>query len=386
MFRTNFLQDDQSYLVADYDHFSLTVGLLKFKKRIPHLEYCVRSFFSPENRVFHPRLFEQHFNQCCQQLRDHVWELPREVCVFLDHGESLVTSTGYTFSRTNTHEPVHLEELDSYATQLLSQSESQSRRIWHEEFWYPELDRKLISIFLSHLALDKRHHVFPLGKNASHITMRCLFFYGSTSLLDGIARSMRASGYSLLACVPLPCVFLNHLCNKDTFLENHLHIHLGYDSTTVILHLGKHVQEIQTLPFGWQYIDEKLIPYFSPLERESLLMWNNQSAFEKIPEWAQYQDFLVANLRVLFERFDLQWSFTQYSLSSQWPAHLIPVLVKQGSLSPWIQKNASMHRVWADPNEHWLHYLNTLDPLFTLHPHPLLALVRSVFFSSHESH
>lgn len=56
-----------------------------------------------------------------------------------------------------------------------------------------------------------------------------------------------------------------------------------------------------------------------------------------------------------------------------------------GSLSPWIQKNATMRRIGADKNEHWLHYWNTLDPLFTLHPHPLLALVRSVFFSPHES-
>jgi hypothetical protein len=363
MFRTNFLQDDQSYLVADYDHFSLTVGVLKFKKRIPHLQYCVRSFFPPENRAFHPRLFEQHFTQCCDQLRSQVGQLPEEVCVFLDHGESLVTSTGYTFSRANTHEPVHLEELDTYATQLLSQSENQAKRIWHEEFGYSDTDRKLISIFLSHLALDKRHHVFPLGKNASHITMRCLFFYGSKSLLDGISRSIRASGHTLLTCVPLPCVFLNHICNKNTFLENHIHIHLGYDSTTVILHLWKHVQEIQTLLMGDEY-----------------------TVFDKIPEWHEYRDFLAANLRVLFERFDLQWSFTEYSLSSQWPANIIPDIVKNGYLSPWIQKNATMRRIGADTNEHWLHYWNTLDPLFTLHPHPLLALVRSVFFSPHESH
>ena len=37
-----------------------------------------------------------------------------------------------------------------------------------------------MSIFLSHLALDKKHYTFPLGKNASHVTMRCLFFYGDT--------------------------------------------------------------------------------------------------------------------------------------------------------------------------------------------------------------
>lgn len=200
--------------------------------------------------------------------------------MFVDHGESLVTSTGYTFSRKNTDEPVHLEELDAYAVQLLSQSENQAKRLWYEDFGYDESDRKLLSIFLSHLALDKRHHIYPLGKNASHITMRCLFFYGSKSLLDGIARSIRVSGHTLLACVPLPCVFLNHLCNKDTFLENHLHIHLGYDSTTVILHLGKHVQEIQTLPFGWQSIDEKMMKYFSPLERESLLTGNDYTVFE----------------------------------------------------------------------------------------------------------
>lgn len=280
MFHTNFLQDDQSYLVADYDHFSLTVGVLKFQKRIPHLEYCVKSFFPPEKREFHPRIFEQHFTQCCDQLRKQVGELPQEVCVFVDHGESIITSTGYTFTRENTHEPVHLEELDTYASQLLSQSENQAKRLWHDEFGYDESDRKLLSIFLSYLALDKRHHIFPLGKNAAHITMRCLFFYGSKSLLDGIARSIRGAGHTLLTCVPLPCVFLNHLCNKETFLDNHLHIHLGYDSTTVILHLGKHVQEIQTLPFGWEFIEKKMMKYFSPLERESLLMGNDHSAFE----------------------------------------------------------------------------------------------------------
>lgn len=162
MFHTNFLQDDQSYLVADYDHFSLTVGVLKFKKRIPHLEYCVKSFFPPEKREFHPRIFEQHFTQCCDQLRKQVGELPQEVCVFVDHGESIITSTGYTFTRENTHEPVHLEELDTYASQLLSQSENQAKRLWHDDFGYDESDRKLLSIFLSYLALDKRHHIFPL--------------------------------------------------------------------------------------------------------------------------------------------------------------------------------------------------------------------------------
>jgi hypothetical protein len=110
---------------------------------------------------------------------------------------------------------------------------------------------------------------------------------------------------------------LNHLCNKNTFLENHLHIHLGYDSLSVILHLGKHVQEIQTLPFGWKIIDEKISSYFSPLERESLLMGSDFSALENIPEWLEYRDFLAANLRILFERFDLQWSFSEFSVSSQ---------------------------------------------------------------------
>ena len=85
----------------------------------------------------------------------------------------------------------------------------------------------------------------------------------------------------------------------------------------MILHLGKHVQEIQTLPFGWQFIDEKLSEYFSPLERESLLMGQDFSQFQGISEWSQYEQFLAANLRVLFERFDLQWSFTEYTVSSQ---------------------------------------------------------------------
>lgn len=249
MFQTNFLQDDQSYLVADYDRFSLTVGILTFHKRVPKLEHCVRSFFPADRREFHPRLFEQHFSQCCEQLEKIIGKLPEEVCVFLDQSQSVVTSTGYTFTRENLDEPVHLEELDGYARQLLAQSENQSRRIWQEKNGYNPNDRKLISIFLSHLALDKRHHTYPLGKMASHVTLRCLFFYGNRGLVDGISRSISACGFSLLTCVPLSCVFLNHLCNRDSFLDNHLHIHLGYDSTTVILHLGKHIQEIRTLPF-----------------------------------------------------------------------------------------------------------------------------------------
>lgn len=46
-------------------------------------------------------------------------------------------------------------------------------------------------------------------------------------------------------------------------------------------------------------------------------MGNDFTVFQEIPEWLQYQEFLAASLRVLFERFDLQWSFTEYSLSSQ---------------------------------------------------------------------
>ncbi|MBP6921125.1 hypothetical protein KBB89_01075 [Candidatus Gracilibacteria bacterium] len=385
MFRTNFLQDDQSYLVADYDHFSLTVGVLKFVKRVPHLEYCVRSFFPPDKREFSPKIFEQYFTQCCSQLRDKLGTIPEEVCVFLDNGESITTSTGYTFTRGNSSDPVHLEELDMYAGKLLLQSNNQAKRLWEEDYGYRSTDKKLISIFLSHLALDKKHYTYPLGKNASHVTMRCLFFYGSQALLDGISRSILSSGHKLLTCVPLPCVFLNHLCNKETFLDNHLHIHLGYDSTTAILHLGKHVQEIQTIPFGWEFIDQKMESYFSPLERESLLMGTDFSRLADIPEWSHYKSFLTANLMVLFERFDLQWSFTEYSVSSQGPAGVIQEIASEGLLSPWIQRNANFHRIGADKNEHWLHYWNTLDPLFTLHPHPLLALVRSVFLSSHES-
>ncbi len=147
--------------------------------------------------------------------------------------------------------------------------------------------------------------------------MRCLFFYGSKSLLEGISRSIHSAGYKLLTCVPLPFVFLNHICNQNTLLDNHLHIHLGYDSTTVLLHLGKHIQEIQTLPFGWQVIDEKLSDIFSPLERESLLLGNDISRLKNLPVWSWYQEFLGASLRILFERFGLQWSFSDYTLSSQ---------------------------------------------------------------------
>lgn len=383
MFRTNYISDDQSYLVVDYDHFSLTVWLLKFDKRKPKLETCVRSFFSPEERVFTFRSFERNFLQCCEQLEKKVGKLPQEVCIFLDHGESVVTSTGYTFTRENSDIPLQLEEIDGFSAQLLSQSEQQSNRVWSDEFWYNAGDRKLQSLFLSQLSLDKRHYTFPLGKMASHVTMRSLFFYGSKSLLDGISRCLWSAHFKLIACVPLPCVFLNHLCNQQTLLDNHLHIHLGYDSTTVLLHLGKHVQEIQTLPFGWKVIDDKLSAFLSPLERESVLIKNDITVLENIPEWHEYQKFLTASLRVLFERFGLQWSFGHYSFSSQWPSDIIPAIVWSGDLSPWIQKNSTYQRLWAREDEHWLHYWNTLDPLFSLHPHPLLALVRSVFFSSY---
>jgi hypothetical protein len=72
MFRTNYIADDQSYLVVDYDYFSLTVGLLKFTKRKPKLEMSVRSFFPPDERVFGMRSFERNFLQCCKQLEEKV--------------------------------------------------------------------------------------------------------------------------------------------------------------------------------------------------------------------------------------------------------------------------------------------------------------------------
>jgi hypothetical protein len=112
-------------------------------------------------------------------------------------------------------------------------------------------------------------------------------------------------------------------------------------------------------------------------------MWNNFSRIKDMPVWHEYQKFLMSSLRVIFERFELQWTFNHYTFSGQWPSDIIPLIVQQGDLAPWIQKNSSHHKLWAWSQEHWLQYLNTLDPIFSLHPHPLLALIRSVFFSNH---
>lgn len=131
---------------------------------------------------------------------------------------------------------------------------------------------------------------------------------------------------------------------------------------------------------------EKLTPYFSPLERESHLMNDDYAELSELPESMQYQDFLEASLRVLFEKFDLQWSFSDVSVSGQGPISFLSVLIKKGLLGPWIQKNATVKKIGVHPDDHWLHYWNTLDPLFTVHSHPLLSLVRSVFLSTHESH
>jgi len=98
-------------------------------------------------------------------------------------------------------------------------------------------------------------------------------------------------------------VFLNHLCTQKTFQENHLHLHIGYDTTSALLHIGKKVHEIQSIPFGWRVLDEYLAPYLSPLERESLLMKDDDAALQKYGEYAQYSHLLEASLQVLFERF-----------------------------------------------------------------------------------
>jgi hypothetical protein len=111
------------------------------------------------------------------ELEKKVDKLPDEVCIFLDHAESVTTSTGYTFSRTSEY-PIDLDEINEYAHNLLDKSEHQAQKMWHDESGYSQNERKLLSVFLSYIALDKKHHTFPLGKMASHVTMRCLFFYG----------------------------------------------------------------------------------------------------------------------------------------------------------------------------------------------------------------
>jgi len=385
MFHTNFLQDNQSYLVADYDLSSLTVGVLVFEKRKPKLLYSVRTFFAPHERGFHPHLFERNFKQAHAQLAEKVTEMPTEVCVFLDQSDMVAISSSYTFPRADTSSSVDIQEINAYAQELLKQADHQAKKIWTDDMGYLEHDRRLLSLFLTHLALDKKHHLFPLGKIASHVTLGCLFFYGNKYLIDGIRRSIELSGCTLLTCVPLSVVFLNHLCTQKTFNENHLHLHIGYDTTSALLHIGKKVHEIQSIPFGWRILDEYLTPYLSPLERESLLMNDDEIALQKYEEYNRYDMMMESSLQVLFERFGLHWSFSHVSLSSQGPLHLVQTMIRAGRLSPWIQKNATFSRLQVDPVNHWLHYCDTLDPLFSVHPHPLLALVRSVFTPSHEN-
>jgi hypothetical protein len=113
-------------------------------------------------------------------------------------------------------------------------------------------------------------------------------------------------------------------------------------------------------------------------------MRDDDAELQKYDEYKQYSHLLEASLQVLFERFGLHWSFSHMSLSSQGPLHLVQDLVRESKLSPWIQKNATFSRLHVDPVNHWLHYCDTLDPLFSVHPHPLLALVRSVFIPTNE--
>lgn len=162
MFHTNFIQDNQSYLVADYDLSSLTVGVLVFEKRKPKLIDSVRTFFAPHERGFHPHLFERNFKQALSQLAERVAEMPTEVCVFLDHSDMVATSASYTFPRDDTDSPVDIQEINEYASELLKQADHQAKKIWIDDMGYFEHDRRLLSLFLTHLALDKKHHLFPL--------------------------------------------------------------------------------------------------------------------------------------------------------------------------------------------------------------------------------
>lgn len=385
MFYTHTLPDSQSYLVVDYDLSSLTLGVLIFEKRKPKLICSVRTIFSPHERVFHPHFFEWNFKQAYKELAEKVSDMPKEVCVFLDHGDIVTSSVSYTFPRDCPTDPVDMSEINAYARELLKQADHQARVLWNDDMGYLEQDRRLLSIFLTHLALDKKHHLFPIGKIASHITLGCLFFYTNSDLIDGIRRSIELCGCRLLTCVPLPVVFLNHLCTQKTFQDNHLHIHIWYDTTSALLHIGKKIHEIQSIPFGWKILDEFLAPHLSPLERESLFIKENQAELKKYNEYARYVQLLETSLLILFERFDLQWSFSHISLSGQGPLGMIQDMIKDWKLSPWVQKNATFSQLRIDPVNHWLHYCNTLDPLFSVHPHPLLALVRSVFIPTHEN-
>lgn len=84
-----------------------------------------------------------------------------------------------------------------------------------------------------------------------------------------------------------------------------------------MLHIGKQVHEVQSIPFGWKVLDEYLALHLSPLERESLLMKDDYKTLETYEEYGVYIRMLQASLQVLFERFGLQWNFSRVSFSSQ---------------------------------------------------------------------
>ena len=74
----------------------------------------------------------------------------------------VATSVSYTFPRTNSEYPVDIQEINGYAHELLKQADHQAKKIWGDDSGYLEHDRRLLSLFLTHLALDKKHHLFPI--------------------------------------------------------------------------------------------------------------------------------------------------------------------------------------------------------------------------------
>jgi hypothetical protein len=316
MFHITPLVNQTRYLIVDYDHFSLTVGLLTLEKHTPIIQGSVRRFFTTDERVFHPDIFEKYFLQACELLGKQCGDLPKEVALFIDHPETIITSNGYTFTRENSQSPLTVQDIYGYTQTLFRQSQNQAERLWTDEHGYTASDRRLFSAFLSQCALDKQHQSSPLGKSAAQVSLRCLFLYGSHTFQQGLKKALYGAGFELLTIIPMPCVFLNTLSNSHTFFENHLHIHLGYDTTSVVLHLGKRITEVQMIPLGWRELDTFLESEFSPLERESLLLTDRVQAIQGTQIYARYKKIVSKTLLILFERFGLQWSFSDVSLSS----------------------------------------------------------------------
>ena len=229
-------------------------------------------------------------------------EIPQDIIVAFSPATCIHDNIVSQYMRSDPDAPLTMEELDMMIEKIEKSSLERAKEKAKTEHGVIHDDIRLISSTLTHIMIDGKNVIHPIGITGKYVRINILNIFTLASeynILRSIIASLKKKTISL---VPTPLIFSKILEKWDVSHEDNLYIDIGYTHMTVVFEKNHEITSFDTFAIGSHmlmdmYLSE--LPDMTYTEIESLMMRSRVAPEDgniREPIAAEYLHYVIDTL------------------------------------------------------------------------------------------